>query len=418
MAEHGHEYTDRDPVVVQYERWQYPEPVDDLGDPSIAKYVSSFRTLHFLNGLYWPAGQPREDLDILVAGCGTMAAAVYAHLYPKCHVVGIDISRTSLAHHERLKEHHGLNNLTLHHLPVEQVASLGRQFDYVSCHGVLHHLPDPAAGLRALGGVLRLEGVAAVMLYGKYGRATVYPFQELFRMIGLEQTPQDVALVKETLGALLPDHPLRWYIQRATDLSSDAGLVDTFLHRRDRPYSAADCAALVRDAGLVLQGWDRNFWYYPDGALVAAPRLRERVERLPDEQMWHAVEIIVGMVGRHFFYACRPDRDPNTYRELWESREFLDYVPVRGAQLSQLAAAGGKPQWALTAPQLLPVPVTASQAAIFGQIDGRRTVRQCLAAAGLSHQTTDAVDTARGLCRLLWRTGMGMLRIAPSTPAR
>lgn len=414
MGEAGHEYTERDPVVAQYERWLYPEPVDDLTHPSIAKYVNSFRSLQGLSPFYWPAGQPREDLDILVAGCGTLAGAVYAHLYPRCRVVGIDISRASLTHHQRLKERHRLTNLTLHHLPVEQVASLGVEFDYISCHGVLHHLPDPPSGLRALRGVLRLEGIIAVMLYGKYGRATVYPFQELFRLIGLDQTPQDVAIVKETLGALLPDHPLRWYLQRATDLNSDAGLVDTFLHRRDRPYSAADCAALVRDAGLVFQGWDRNFWYYPDGPLASIPLLRERLDLLPDEQLWHAMDVIVGMIGRHFFYACRADRDPATYRQLWESPRLLDYVPIQRAQLMKRPGTTEDQQWAMGAPQFPPVPLSAKQAAIMSQIDGRRTVRQCLAGAGFSENAANTMDLARALFRLLWRTGFGVLRIPPA----
>lgn len=411
MAEPAHEYTERDPVVAQYERWMYPEPVEDLADPSIANYVNSFRSLQGLSPFYWPAGPPREDLDILVAGCGTMAGAVYAHLYPQCRVAGIDISRSSLAHHERLKERHGLKNLTLHHLPVEQAASLGLEFDYISCHGVLHHLPDPPAGLRALRHVLRKDGVVAVMLYGKYGRAAVYPFQELFRLLGLEQTVGDVGIVKQTLGALLPDHPLRWYLKRATDLNSEAGLVDTFLHRRDRPYSAGDCAALVREAGLVFQGWDRNFWYYPDGPLASAPRLRERVELLSEEQMWQAMDVIVGMIGRHFFYACRGDRDPATYRRLWESRMVLDYVPIRRGQLLKGQAALGEQQWSIGAPQFPPVPLDARQAAIISQIDGRRTVRQCLSAAGILESAPETLDLTRRLFRFLWRTGFGILQI-------
>lgn len=414
MAESVHEYSDRDPVVAQYERWMYPEPVEDLADPSIANYVNSFRSLQGLGPFYWPAGQPREDLDILVAGCGTLAGAVYAHLYPRCRVVGIDISRASLAHHQRLKERHGLKNLTLHHLPVEQVAGLGLGFDYISCHGVLHHLPDPPAGLRALRDVLRKDGIVAVMLYGKYGRAPVYPFQELFRLLGLEQIAGDVAIVKQTLGALLPDHPLRWYLKRATDLSSDAGLVDTFLHRRDRPYSARDCAALVRDAGLVFQGWDRNFWYYPDGPLALVPRLRERVERLPQEQMWQAMDVIVGMIGRHFFYCCRADRDPATYLSLWESPGFLDYVPIPRAKLMKRPEASSEAQWAIGTPQFPPVPLDGRQAAIFSHFDGRRTVRQCLSGAGISESAPENLDTARGLFRLLWRTGFGVLQIPRS----
>src|ERR1700729_3266993 len=39
------------------------------------------------------------------------------------------------------------------------------EFDYIDCTGVLHHLPDPAAGMRALASVLEPDGGMGVMLY-------------------------------------------------------------------------------------------------------------------------------------------------------------------------------------------------------------------------------------------------------------
>ncbi|HZL35186.1 MAG TPA: class I SAM-dependent methyltransferase [Tepidisphaeraceae bacterium] len=414
MPENAHQYTDSDPVVAQYERWAYPAPVNDLADPSIARYLATFLTLRNMSLVYWPAGQPREDLDILVAGCGTMAAACYAHHYPRCRITGIDISRTSLAHHERLKQRHNLLNLTLHHCPIEQVGSLDGQFDYISCHGVLHHLPDPAAGLAALKGVLRQDGVIALMLYARYGRAAVYAFQDLFRMIGLEQSPEDVAIVRQTLSALPADHPLGLYLRRATDLDNDAGLVDTFLHRRDQAYRVSDCLALLNDAGLVFQGWDRNFFYHADGLFAGAPMLRDRINRLPRDQAWQAVELAFGMIGTHWFFACRPDRDPLAYQMPWESAALFNCIPIAGAKLLPKPDPGGAPQWAVARPNFPAVALTARQAAIFSQIDGRRTVGQCLVAAGVEGGEPSRLAAAQDCFQLLWRIGFGILRLPKS----
>jgi SAM-dependent methyltransferase len=417
MIDQGRGYPDDDPVVQQYQRWVYPEPVADLGDPSIAKYLSSFKTLGSLTPFYWPAGLPREDLDILVAGCGTMAAACFAHLYPRCRVVGIDISRASLEHQERLREHHKLANLTLRHCPLEEAAGLGIGFHYISCHGVLHHLAEPAAGMRALGGALHAEGVMSVMVYARYARHPVYMMQDLFRIAGLNQTPEDVAVARQALAAIPPGHPLYAYLSRATDLGSDAGLVDTFLHRRDRSYRVSDCLELVGDAGLVFQGWDRNYFYHPEGLLADAVELRKRLEGLPDEQLWQAMELAFGQMAMHWFYVCRADRDPRTYRIPWNSQDLLDRVPLRAAQaqLMQRQSPDGRRVWAVGHAQMPPVVLTDRQAAIFTQIDGRRTARQCLAAAGINGEPDALLEIARDALRLFWRIGISVMVIQPRT---
>ena len=67
-----------------------------------------------------------------------------------------------------LKQKHNLHNLALYHLNLEETASLERTFDLIVSSGVLHHLPNPGAGLRALREVLKPHGVMSLMLYGYY----------------------------------------------------------------------------------------------------------------------------------------------------------------------------------------------------------------------------------------------------------
>jgi SAM-dependent methyltransferase len=405
-----HEYTDDDPVVAQYERWTFPRPVDDLNDPSIARYLDTFQTLKYLTPAYWPRGVPREDLDVLVAGCGTMAAACMAYTYPQHRVVGIDISRGSLAHEERLKQRYNLTNLTLVRCPLEEVSSLGNSFDYVASHGVLHHTPAPAVALQALGGALRTDGVVALMVYAKYGRLPVYMMQELFHLLGFQPTESDVALARNTLENLPPEHPLKPSLAPGTfEMGSDAAVVDMFLHPRDVSYSAADCVALVRDAGLVFQGWDQNQNYYPDATLPAGSPLRERIDRLPLAQQWHAMELLTGRIHTHWFYACRADRNAATYRIPWDSDELLNWIPLRAARLAQRPGADGLRQYAMVVEGMVPVPLTPMQTAIFSQIDGARTVAQCLAAANLFPADGRLPEIARNLLQLLVRSGYGLV---------
>ena len=124
--------------------------------------------------MHWPDKEYRSDLDVLVAGCGTWQAAKYALCHPDARVVGIDVSPTSLEHTEALKRKYILTNLVTRQLPIENVAKLDKRFDLIVCTGVLHHLADPDAGLRALRSVLRPEGAMNLMVYAPYGRTGVY----------------------------------------------------------------------------------------------------------------------------------------------------------------------------------------------------------------------------------------------------
>jgi hypothetical protein len=58
---------------------------------------------------------------------------------------------------------------------------------------------------------------------------------------------------------------------------------------------------------------------------------------------------------------------------------------------------------------MFPVPLTPMQTAIFSQIDGARTVSQCLAAANLFQVDGHVLQAVRDLLTLLVRSGYGLL---------
>jgi 2-polyprenyl-3-methyl-5-hydroxy-6-metoxy-1,4-benzoquinol methylase len=141
-----------DQVRLFYESHPYPAPLRDL-DRHRELYRNPDRRRAW-SLLLWPAEEPRANREILVAGCGTSQAAVHALREPDAHITAIDISETSLRHTRELQRKYGLQNLHLHCLAIEEVGTLRRTFDQIVCTGVLHHLPDPDAGLRSLRNVL------------------------------------------------------------------------------------------------------------------------------------------------------------------------------------------------------------------------------------------------------------------------
>ena len=64
-------------------------------------------------------------------------------------------------------------------------------FDYIDCCGVLHHLPEPVEGFRALRAALAPEGGLGFMVYAPYGRSGVYPLQEAFGALHEGLSPRE-----------------------------------------------------------------------------------------------------------------------------------------------------------------------------------------------------------------------------------
>ena len=155
-------------------------------------------------------------------------------------VVYLDLSTASRAICEARAKARGLRNIqfltgSLLDLPNMNIGL----FDYIDCTGVLHHLPDPAAGMKALAAVLQPEGGVGVMLYGQYGRTGVYPLQEMLRTLAPPSmaTEDRIAMAKRLIRFL----PTTNLFRRNPYLNDhvtggDAGLYDLLLHSCDRAF--------------------------------------------------------------------------------------------------------------------------------------------------------------------------------------
>lgn len=375
-----------DAVSRQYEAWVYPEPITDL--PGWLAHNWQWFDPSHAHGVLWPAGDQPPRLDVLVAGCGTNQAAVLAYTNPRSRVTGIDVSRSSLQHHAHLAQRYGLHNLDVRHLPIERVAELGTDFDLVVSTGVLHHMAQPAAGMQALAGVLRPHGVLAAMLYARNGRAGVDMLAGAFRQMGLGQDPASVQVVRQVIAGLPADHPVRPYLGIAPDLGPDAGVVDTFLHGRERSYTVDGCQQLVASAGLVFQDWFLNAPYYPPQD--PDDPLREALHHMPREHQWAVMEAVNTRNACHFFMACRPERPERSYRIDFDgdgASELRPSLRYRCAlQGDDLARPDGT------------VRLTPGQGRQVALMDGRRTIAQV--AADADAHADDLISLTRALWEL------------------
>jgi SAM-dependent methyltransferase len=365
-------------VSVFYDAHPYPPPRDDL---DAYRETCGDRRRRVESHLFWPAEPYRDDRSILVAGCGTTQAARYAVRWPRAQVVGIDVSEKSIAFVRDLKHKHGLDNLELRRLPIERVAELERSFELIVCTGVLHHLTDPEAGLRALRDVLAPNGALHLMVYAPYGRAGVYMLQEYCRRLGIGETDEEIRDLAASLKALPPDHPLVPLLRKSPDFANTAGLADALLHPQDRSYSVPQFMEFLDRADLAFGRWLRQAPYLPTcGALASTPHA-SKLATLSPEAQYAAIELFRGTMVRHSAVAYRRDLPAQNYTINFDGDAWLGYIPIR---LPDTVAARDRLPPGASAVLInrshtfsdLYLPIDAPQERFLSIVDGERTIER------------------------------------------
>jgi SAM-dependent methyltransferase len=193
-----------------------------------------------------------KKLNILVAGCGSGHQAIlWAAQYPMAHVVGLDLSRVSLAYGLRKARELNIANLEFVHGDILDVSKFARSFDIISCFGVLHHMRDPAEGLRALRGALTDGGYIELGLYSEAGRQPVVHAIRLRGELGLLPTAEGIRNLRRHILALPPTHPAH-EITRFFDFYTMSGCRDLLFHVQEHRFDLLGVARLLDETGFKL----------------------------------------------------------------------------------------------------------------------------------------------------------------------
>jgi SAM-dependent methyltransferase len=376
-------------VAAQYEAYPYParDARDEakrliLGSPSFLAEID-----HWVFAARRDAARP---LAALVAGGGTgdglvMLAQQLESAGRPGHITYLDRSAAAAAIAAKRIAARGLGHrVTFVAGSLLDAARLAPgPYDYIDCCGVLHHLPDPAAGLAALAAILAPGGGMGLMLYAPHGRAGVYMLQEALAHLApaSEKLPARIEVARRLVRALPPGHPLGRGAFRDHLDGGDAGLVDLLLHPRDRPFTVPALLALLAGAGLAATALVEPLRYDP-ATYVADPRLRAHAAALPWAERTALAESLAGSMVVHIAYAVREADgwtapDPADERLVPVLRDFDG--PSLAASLGPgqrigLDLDGVRAQLAL--PPLGP--------ALLARIEGRRSIGAVLDAVGTS----------------------------------
>ncbi|AFZ29959.1 Methyltransferase type 11 [Gloeocapsa sp. PCC 7428] len=213
--------------------------------------------IHSLVNAYYLRNQKvisTEGKLILDAGCGSgYKSLILAEANPGAKIVGVDISANSIELAKQRLQYHGFDNAQFHVCRIEDLPSLGLQFDYINCDDVLYLLSEPAIGLQAMKSVLKPDGIIRANLHSSLQRTYYYRAQEVFKMMGLmDENPEEleIDLVRDTMNALKDQVKLKaltWSPQLEADPER---ILMNLLFQGDKGYTIPETFAAIRKAEL------------------------------------------------------------------------------------------------------------------------------------------------------------------------
>jgi ubiquinone/menaquinone biosynthesis C-methylase UbiE/tetratricopeptide (TPR) repeat protein len=190
---------------------------------------------------------------VLIAGCGTGQETVdLARRLTHAHILGVDLSRASLAYAQRKSREAGVSNVEYAQADLLELPQLDRTFDVVSAVGVLHHLAEPAAGLRALTAVLRPGGFMRLGLYSAAAREDVVAARRFIAEQGFAPTPAGIRTARQALieaGAPFES------ITARRDFHSTSECRDLLFHVQEHRLSLEQIAEMLDGNGLRFLGF-------------------------------------------------------------------------------------------------------------------------------------------------------------------
>jgi SAM-dependent methyltransferase/tetratricopeptide (TPR) repeat protein len=262
-------------VQEQYEENPYPRWIilPSVKPTTIADYL--LETIGLSS-----AALPTATHDVLIAGCGTGFHSIEtAQLFPKSHILAVDISGASLAYARRKTRAVGLSNIEYGQADILKLGSIDRRFDLIETVGVLHHLSDPELGWRILLSLLRPKGLMLVGLYSALARRSVTATQRFIAEHGYRPTVDDIRTCRQNLI-------VRGQVPPAKDFWSVSGCRDLMFNVMEHQFTIPQIKTFLDANRLAFLGFEQ----LPAGVLRQFQHQFPDATAQRDLAAWHDFE--------------------------------------------------------------------------------------------------------------------------------
>lgn len=237
-------------VRCQYEENPYPKW-------SRVDFVESFSLEMLLNETFpFLKCKLPEFPKILVAGCGTGKQAIETAIrYKNCIVTAFDLSLASLSYAKMKAEEIGLSNIQFFQGDILEIDEMKESFDLIECSGVLHHMKEPAEGLRLLKNLLKENGFMFLGLYSEIARRNIAIAREFVRRNGYTSTPEGIRQCRKDIFDLPTEDPIRSVVNW-TDFYTMSSCRDLLFHVQEVNFNILEVKEMLESLSLNFLGFD------------------------------------------------------------------------------------------------------------------------------------------------------------------
>lgn len=238
----------------QYEDNPYPRWIKapkENSEVSIESFLHKyFPTSEFTNT------NKTDDLDILIAGCGTgLQSILTAQLFPNSRVLAIDLSLTSISYAMRKTHELGLTNIEYAQADIINLSSIDKRFDVIESVGVLHHLADPWQGWRILLSLLRPRGFMKLGFYSELARQGIVAARSFIADQGYPSNQEGIRQCRQDLRKKA-DNPLLSTVLNSSDFYSTSMCRDLIFHVQEHRLTLPQIDAFLTENKLSFIGFN------------------------------------------------------------------------------------------------------------------------------------------------------------------
>jgi len=283
--------------------------------------------------------ETRYDLagkSVLDAGTGTGHRLIEAAAaFKKTRFTAVDISEPPLAIARETARNENVTNVEfLRANLMENHSPLG-VFDIVLTMGVVHHLSDPAAGLRNLVRNLADDGILFMYIYGKLGGLERMRRKRIVSLLldkDGDHAEKGIGLVRD-LG--FDSFEYGWNLGFDDEQSRKALIVDAYLNVNEKLFTVDDIFQLMRSSGLdgfliygvtlkqngclfetrLTEGHGQGLMTTDVATLLSAPSAQQAYQQLSLADRYRVLDLLV---------------QPNGYTIMGFKKGALQHLPANG----------------------------------------------------------------------------------------